>query len=169
MARRESVGLTEVFHCADMLHSCLMLADCMPAFVFGCWQRMSLAEVSDITCLHLPCLLPAGCNTHGQLGVGDRQGRLVFSPAMKVPGVVAVQAGDEHSAAVTANGDLYMWGRGDSGQLGTGDGRAKWKPTLLKEFVVVHPDKTLRRNKRNQPVLRPITPSTSNAVGMPFM
>jgi len=50
-----------------------------------------------------------------------------------------VQAGDEHSGAVTATGDLYMWGRGDSGQLGMGDNRAKWKPSLLREFVVVHP------------------------------
>lgn len=52
-----------------------------------------------------------------------------------------VQAGDEHSAAVTVIGDLYMWGRGDSGQLGLGDVRAKWKPTLVKELVVVHPGK----------------------------
>lgn len=36
-------------------------------------------------------------------------------------------------------GDLYMWGRGDSGQLGMNDNRAKWKPTLLREFVIVHP------------------------------
>jgi len=50
-----------------------------------------------------------------------------------------LQAGDEHSAAVTGTGDLYMWGRGDSGQLGLGDVRAKWKPSLLKELVVVHP------------------------------
>lgn len=49
------------------------------------------------------------------------------------------QAGDEHSAAVTAAGDLYLWGRGDSGQLGLGDIRAKWKPSLVKDLVVVHP------------------------------
>jgi alpha-tubulin suppressor-like RCC1 family protein len=103
------------------------------------------------------CLvLPAGCNSHGQLGHGDRVSRLLFTPVTKIPDVVAVQAGDEHSCAVTASGDLYLWGRGDSGQLGMNDSRAKWKPSLLKEFVVVHPDKTLRRNKRNQPFTRPV-------------
>jgi hypothetical protein len=27
---------------------------------------------------------------------------------------------------------------------------------MLKDFVVVHPDKTLRRSKRNQPYVRPV-------------
>lgn len=96
-----------------------------------------------------------GCNAWGQLGQGDRQQRLRFTPTAFVPGAVAVQAGEEHTAAVTSSGDLYMWGRGDCGQLGLGDARAKWRPTMVKDFVVVHPDKTLRRNKRNQPYVRP--------------
>ncbi len=52
---------------------------------------------------------------------------------------VAVQAGDEHSAAVTRDGELYLWGRGDSGQLGVGDVRGRCRPTLLPGFAVVHP------------------------------
>ena len=49
-----------------------------------------------------------------------------------------------------------MWGRGDSGQLGLGDERARLRPTLMKAFKVIHPDKTLRRNKRSQPYTRPV-------------
>ena len=35
--------------------------------------------------------------------------------------VVQVAAGTDHSMALTASGELYAWGKGDSGQLGHGD------------------------------------------------
>jgi E3 ubiquitin-protein ligase HERC3 len=73
-------------------------------------------------------------------------------------GVVALQAGDDHSGAVVGDGSLYLWGRGDCGQLGIGDDRSKWSPTLVRNFKVVHPDRTLRRNKRNLPNTRPVGP-----------
>ena len=68
----------------------------------------------------------------------------------------AVQAGAEHSAAVTEDGCVFMWGRGDSGQLGLGDDLSRCLPTLLPGYVAVHPDKTLRRSKRNMPLVRPV-------------
>lgn len=126
---------------------------CLRVVQLACGSAHSVALFSNQGSLEIRT---AGCNSHGQLGQGDRVDRLVFTPTIKVSNVVAVQAGDEHSAAITASGDLYLWGRGDSGQLGMGDSRAKWKPTLLRDFVVVHPDKTLRRNKRNQPFVRPV-------------
>uniref|UniRef100_A0A7S3R4J6 RCC1-like domain-containing protein n=1 Tax=Dunaliella tertiolecta TaxID=3047 RepID=A0A7S3R4J6_DUNTE len=126
---------------------------CLRVVQVACGASFSMALFSNQGTLEVRT---TGSNSYGQLGHGDRVGRLTFRPIMKVPDVVAVQAGDEHAAAVTASGDLYMWGRGDSGQLGMGDNRAKWKPSLLKEFVVVHPDKTLRRNKRSQPFIRPM-------------
>ena len=98
----------------------------------------------------------AGANTWGQLGLGDCVSRSHFLPTLHVPYVTAVQAGDEHSAAVTEDGELYTWGRGDSGQLGLGDTLGRWWPTALQGLVVVHPDKTLRRSKRNLPFLRPV-------------
>lgn len=42
-------------------------------------------------------------------------------------------------AAISSNGDLFMWGRGDSGQLGLGDNRARSMPTLVQGSTVVHP------------------------------
>ncbi|PNH12742.1 putative E3 ubiquitin-protein ligase [Tetrabaena socialis] len=100
-----------------------------------------------------------GANTWGQLGQGDRKERCRFTrTVVHMPGVVAVQCGDEHSAAITCRGVLYLWGRGDSGQLGLGDDKGKWKPTALKSFKVVHPEKTLRRSKRSLPVMRPVEP-----------
>mmetsp|Transcript_8992 Transcript_8992/g.15604 ORF Transcript_8992/g.15604 Transcript_8992/m.15604 type:complete len:661 (+) Transcript_8992:155-2137(+) len=106
-----------------------------------------------------------GCNLHGQLGHGDRASRCIFARLERMGSVVAVQAGDEHTAAISSSGDLYMWGRGDSGQLGLGDVRPKWSPTIVKDFTVVHPDKTLRRNKRNMPFTRPTPGSVAKDVG----
>ena len=44
-----------------------------------------------------------GCNAWGQLGQGDRVQRTRFTPTAPIPGAVAVQAGEEHTAAVTAS------------------------------------------------------------------
>ena len=103
----------------------------------------------------------AGANTWGQLGQGDRKDRCSFVPTVvHMPGVVAVQCGNEHSVAITGKGTMYVWGRGDSGQLGLGDEKAKWKPTPHRHYRVVHPEKTLRRSKRSSPILRPVVPET---------
>ena len=125
---------------------------CLRAVQLACGAGHTVALISRQGCLQVRT---TGINTWGQLGHGDRLLRSRFTPTLPVAHVTAVQAGDEHSAAVTEDGDLFMWGRGDSGQLGLGDGRARWRPTAVKGFQVVHPDKTLRRSKRNQPYVRP--------------
>ncbi len=92
----------------------------------------------------------SGDNGYGQLGLGDRDGRHTFHPvpALRKAQVVCVCSGDWHNAAITADGRLYMWGRGDCGQLGHGDDRNRWVPTELENFSVIHPDRTLRRNRK---------------------
>jgi E3 ubiquitin-protein ligase HERC3 len=80
----------------------------------------------------------------------------VFTVIPGLKGVAALQCGDDHCGAVTNSGDLYCWGRGDCGQLGLGDERSQSRPTQLRGFKVVHPDRTLRRHKRNTPNTRPI-------------
>ncbi|GAX74772.1 hypothetical protein CEUSTIGMA_g2219.t1 [Chlamydomonas eustigma] len=127
---------------------------CMRAVQIACGAGHTVALISRQGCLEVRT---TGTNTWGQLGQGDRLMRYRFTPTLPVPRVTAVLAGDEHSAAVCEGGELYLWGRGDSGQLGMSDGRAKWRPTAVKGFLVVHPDKTLRRSKRNQPYVRPCT------------
>jgi hypothetical protein len=78
--------------------------------------------------------------------------------------VVCVAAGDWHNAAITADGALFVWGRGDCGQLGHGDDRSRWAPKLLERFQVIHPDRTLRRNRK--PVLKAlILPAEEGAGG----
>lgn len=91
----------------------------------------------------------AGDNSYGQLGLGDRELRTRFC-ALRPLGcdVACVAAGDAHCAAVGADGELLTWGRGDCGQLGLGDDKGSWCPKRVPGVAVVHPDRTLRRNRK---------------------
>ena len=68
-------------------------------------------------------VLVSGRGEHGQLGLGDTQDRLRMT---RLAGdftvrVVMVSAGGGHSALLDSDGELWMSGRGDRGQLGTGE------------------------------------------------
>jgi alpha-tubulin suppressor-like RCC1 family protein len=76
--------------------------------------------------------------------------RAAFLPQGK--NVVCVSVGDWHNAAICQDGRVYMWGRGDCGQLGLGDDKNRWAPRLLGGYTIIHPDRTLRRNRK--PVLK---------------
>ena len=66
--------------------------------------------------------------------------------------LVCVSTGDYHNAAICQDGRLWVWGRGDCGQLGLGDDKNRWAPKALPGFTIIHPDRTLRRNRK--PVLK---------------
>ncbi|KAJ0233881.1 Regulator of chromosome condensation [Hirschfeldia incana] len=63
-----------------------------------------------------------GLNDFGQLGVSHVQTHAM--EPLEVSGiendVLHISAGYNHSAAVTVDGELYMWGKNTSGQLGLG-------------------------------------------------
>ena len=63
-----------------------------------------------------------GWGASGQLGHGDERRQLLPKKVEAFAGqrVVAVSAGDSHSLAITADGAVWSWGRGDEGQLGHG-------------------------------------------------
>jgi E3 ubiquitin-protein ligase HERC3 len=107
----------------------------------------------------------AGDNSYGQLGVGDREARARFAPLPRLAKarIVCICAGDWHCAAVGGDGALFVWGRGDCGQLGLGDDRNRWAPARLAGHAVVHPDRTLRRNRK--PVLKTLLLSAAGAAG----
>ncbi|XP_062609358.1 E3 ubiquitin-protein ligase HERC2-like [Saccostrea cucullata] len=54
--------------------------------------------------------------------------------------VVDIAAGGAHSACITANGELYTWGKGRYGRLGHGDSEDQPRPKLveaLKSYRVI--------------------------------
>lgn len=68
----------------------------------------------------------------GQLGT--RATRTLYDPTiLNTPALhfVSVSAGDQHSAAITADGTAYMWGDGSLAQLGDGDLAPKYFPIPL--------------------------------------
>ena len=48
--------------------------------------------------------------------------------------VVNISCGGAHSAAITATGELYTWGKGRYGRLGHGDGDDQIRPRLVRSF-----------------------------------
>jgi alpha-tubulin suppressor-like RCC1 family protein len=81
-----------------------------------------------------------GSNLFGQLGIDifkegkRRQGRVAIQQlkALQKEFVLFVAAGGEHSAAVTKEGKLFLWGRNDDGQLGSGDFESRTAPFFIK-------------------------------------
>jgi len=94
------------------------------------------------SCVLTACgaVMTTGENAYGQLGHGDTKRRYAFTRVESLRGtrMSTVATGEDHTGAVGENGRLYLWGRGDLGQLGTGDGRSHWRPRAV-EGVCVAP------------------------------
>jgi regulator of chromosome condensation len=65
-------------------------------------------------------LFSTGLNNYGQLGLGDTTNRVFLTHVLGTDHVhlTEVKGGVHHSLALSSAGDVYAWGRGDSGQLG---------------------------------------------------
>ena len=82
-----------------------------------------------------------GSNAYGQLGLGDARRRYAFErvESLAARGWRTVAVGEDHSAAVAEDGRRALWGRGDWGQLGTGDARSHFAPRLVAGVSVAPP------------------------------
>lgn len=49
--------------------------------------------------------------------------------------MIDISAGDAHSAAITQNKNLYTWGNGFYGRLGTGFEQKELTPKLVEDLV----------------------------------
>ncbi|XP_061183765.1 E3 ubiquitin-protein ligase HERC2-like isoform X1 [Saccostrea echinata] len=78
----------------------------------------------------------------GKLGHGNRSpcDRPRVIDSLRGKEVVDIAAGGAHSACITANGELYTWGKGRYGRLGHGDSEDQPRPKLveaLKSYRVI--------------------------------
>merc|ERR1711865_439969 len=83
----------------------------------ACGRNFSLVLSSDGQ------VYACGDDGYGQLGLG-RSDRYIRLPTkiqqLARKGIAKIYAGENHSAAVTTSGELYLWGYNSSGQLGNG-------------------------------------------------
>lgn len=61
-----------------------------------------------------------GLNNYGQLGTGDTEDRWLPTEIefFKDKHVIMASGGDYHSVVLTDNGEVFVWGKNDEGQLG---------------------------------------------------
>ncbi|XP_014251481.1 E3 ubiquitin-protein ligase HERC2 isoform X1 [Cimex lectularius] len=76
----------------------------------------------------------------GQLGHGNKMNcdRPFAIEALHGKNIVDIACGGAHSAAITANGELYTWGKGRYGRLGHGDSENQLKPKLVEALLGYH-------------------------------
>ena len=72
-----------------------------------------------------------GYGGDGELGLGDRNDRLVPTVVPNLQGVVTIAAGVDHSLSLDMDGTVMAWGRNSSGQLGLGDTEERLSPTVV--------------------------------------
>jgi len=75
-------------------------------------------------------LFSFGCSDFGKLGIGKVADRIVHTPTRisGVSNVVMIASGDYHASAVTREGRVFTWGKGNSGCLGVGSTQDAWAP-----------------------------------------
>lgn len=77
-----------------------------------------------------------GGGKNGRLGHGDEKIRLVprCVEALRGQRAVAIAAGYHNNLVLTAAGDVWSWGWGAHGQLGTGDAADREAPVVIEEL-----------------------------------
>lgn len=124
------------------------MSDCwQPRVVDGLRRHAVLAvhgscgdEHTAVCCSH-GAVWCWGQNEHGQIGVGNvfphQEPVLVAAFVQESIFVASVACGGGHTAAVSSEGELYTWGRADSGQLGHGDRYGKLFPMAVAHLAHV--------------------------------
>ena len=136
------LGKTSRYNTRMMAVSCPLLRDTVDAaepikFEVSPWAQTRIAA-GDAHTLCVSAggrLFGWGNNEDGQLGVGDKENRVVptlITGLLKTKTVVQVTAGWQHTACLTEDGLLYVCGQGNSGRLGVGDTEGRVVPTLVR-------------------------------------
>ena len=125
------LGKTSRYNVRMVAVSCPLLRDTANAaepikFETSPWSRARFAAGNNHTlCVNAGGRVFAwGENELGQLGVGDKENRVVptlVTGLLKTKTVVQVTAGWEHTACLTADGLVFVCGYGTHDRLGVGD------------------------------------------------
>ncbi|EZA50174.1 Regulator of chromosome condensation [Ooceraea biroi] len=99
------------------------------------WKHISSGEHHTVALDSEGQVFVMGRKEYGRLGLGancsDAE-ELTLVPAISSIKYIDVGTGSRESFAVTETGELYAWGMGTNGNLGTGDGEDVEEPALVK-------------------------------------
>lgn len=100
------------------------------------FQKISMGVGYSSAITEFGSLYTWGDNEYGQLGDGTTADKYVPTLINSFDGekVIAVDLGQDHSAAITETGKLYTWGHNQHGQLGNGNTYNRTTPTLIDSF-----------------------------------
>lgn len=97
-------------------------------------NRVAIGSTHALVLLNDGSIYSFGTGEYGQLGCGDIKTQ--FQPK-KVESVLEnhkvqfIACGAMHCAAITNNGEMYTWGKGEDGQLGIGTKENQFIPTVV--------------------------------------
>ncbi|GJP44503.1 hypothetical protein CLOM_g3896 [Closterium sp. NIES-68] len=124
-------GLTVTAIAAGLWHS---LAIALPAGSIGGGGGGGVDSAADME-LEGGDVYSWGGNQFGQLGTGDTAAKvlptLLDCPSLDTRAVKAISCGARHSAAVTTDGTLFVWGSNKFGQLGIGHKDDAYSPQMV--------------------------------------
>jgi alpha-tubulin suppressor-like RCC1 family protein len=108
--------------------SLVVLAGLVGGIAAGSAHTCAIVAAADgparVTCF--------GANGDGQLGDGTTTSRAAAAPVtLGTAPASAIAAGDAHSCALDANGQVWCWGRGVEGQLGDDTGLSRPTPVAV--------------------------------------
>ncbi|EDV27643.1 uncharacterized protein TRIADDRAFT_21647, partial [Trichoplax adhaerens] len=94
-------------------------------------HELHAAAVTSVT--NTGSVYSFGDNSNSQLGVGDTEpyAEPQLVTVLNDENIIKVACGKYHSAALSAKGNLFLWGLGDDGQLGLGNYNLSTEPTIL--------------------------------------
>jgi alpha-tubulin suppressor-like RCC1 family protein len=108
-----------------------------PVLVSSDVQAIASGDFFSIALLKDGSLCSWGYNDKGQLGLGlghDSETRPTLVPVSVSEKIIGVGCGGGFSYFVTELGDLYMWGGGAEGKLGSGSTENLFIPTFVRNF-----------------------------------
>lgn len=94
---------------------------------------MEAVKLSSLIALVILQVYSWGNGDGGRLGHGDSSSREEPTLVQELQGktMVSIGCGSTYSAAISSQGELYTWGRGNYGRLGHGSSDDHSTPTLV--------------------------------------
>ncbi len=94
-----------------------------------------------------------GQNSSGQLGLGtSRIGRIAPEHVKALDAIIAVDAGDGHTVALSVDGTVWAWGNNLYGQLGLGNTTSRKTPQKVMIEVLVEPGREGDEEDNGDPI-----------------